>query len=93
MQNYRDGKTPLDEKHICPLQLTVIRRLISLYSNENETVLSPFAGIGSEGYESILNNRKFIGIELKESYYNEAIKNLERALREREMNEFSLFAV
>lgn len=93
LTNYRDGKMPLDEKHICPLQLTVIRRLISLYSNENETVLSPFAGIGSEGYESILNNRKFIGIELKESYYKEAIKNLERALREKEMHEFSLFAV
>jgi DNA modification methylase len=66
-----------DEKHICPLQLGVIKRLLYLYSNEGETVLSPFAGIGSEGYESLKAKRKFIGIELKESYFNQAIKNLD----------------
>ena len=65
-----------DEKHICPLQLEVIRRCLFLWSNQGDTVFSPFMGIGSEGYESIKMNRKFIGIELKESYYKQAIKNL-----------------
>ena len=68
-----------DEKHICPLQLGTIERCIKLYSNPGETVLSPFMGIGSEGYQSILLGRKFIGCELKESYFNVAIKNLEKA--------------
>jgi DNA modification methylase len=65
-----------DERHICPLQLEVIRRGLKLWSNPGDTVLSPFAGIGSEGYVSIEQGRKFIGIELKESYYKQAIANL-----------------
>ena len=72
-----------DEKHICPLQLEVIRRCLFLWSKEGDLVFSPFAGIGSEGYESIKNKREFIGIELKESYYRQAILNLEAAERER----------
>ena len=68
-----------DEKHICPLQLGVISRALYLWSNPNDIVLSPFAGIGSEGYVSLKLGRKFIGIELKESYYNQAVKNLEIA--------------
>ncbi len=59
-----------DEKHICPLQLDVIERLILLYSNEGETVFSPFGGIGSEGYQALKMGRKSISIELKESYFN-----------------------
>jgi DNA modification methylase len=79
-----------DEKHICPLQLEVIRRVIQLWSNPGDTVLSPFAGIGSEGYESVKAGRKFVGIELKESYYRQAVKNLQRA--EVEMNERTLLS-
>lgn len=65
-----------DERHICPLQLEVIERAISLWTNPNDVVLSPFAGVGSEGYVALRNKRKFIGIELKKEYYEQAIKNL-----------------
>lgn len=64
-----------DEKHICPLQLDVIERCIELWTNENDIVLSPFAGIGSEIYQALLMKRRGIGIELKTSYYNQAVKN------------------
>ena len=74
-----EGRDQKDEKHICPLQLETIERCVRLWSNPGETVLSPFAGIGSEGYASIKLSRKFIGIELKESYYKAALKNLRRA--------------
>lgn len=65
-----------DERHICPLQLGTIERCIRLYSNPGDIVLSPFAGIGSEGYEAIRWGRRFIGVELKRSYYDIAVKNL-----------------
>ena len=68
-----------DSRHICPLQLTVIRRAIELWSNPEDTVLSPFAGIGSEGYVSLEEGRRFVGIELKESYYRQACRNLDKA--------------
>ena len=68
-----------DERHICPLQLGVIRRGVELWTNPGDTVLSPFAGIGSEGYVSLQMGRRFIGFELKESYYRQACANLERA--------------
>lgn len=68
-----------DERHICPLQLEVIRRAIILWSNPKDLVLSPFAGIGSEGYVAIQNQRRFVGIELKESYYRQALANLKNA--------------
>ena len=71
-----------DERHICPLQLDVIERGVELWTNPNDTVLSPFAGIGSEGYVSIQKGRRFIGIELKESYYKQACANLRRAEQE-----------
>lgn len=64
-----------DEKHICPLQLDVIERCIELWTNENDIVFSPFAGIGSEIYQALKMNRRGIGIELKESYYNQAVAN------------------
>lgn len=66
---YRSGRDGNDEKHICPLQLDTIERIIHLYSNEGETVLSPFGGIGSEGFTAIKMNRKSVSIELKESYF------------------------
>jgi hypothetical protein len=68
-----------DERHICPLQLQVIERAINLWTNPGDIVLSPFAGIGSEGYVSIRTDRKFVGVELKESYYKQACLNLEEA--------------
>ncbi|WP_405289522.1 DNA-methyltransferase [Methanobrevibacter sp.] len=68
----RDEK---DEKHICPLQLDVIRRGINLWTNENDIVFTPFMGIGSEVYQALKMNRRGIGIELKESYYEQAVKN------------------
>lgn len=73
---YRSAREDKDERHICPLQLQVIHRGLQLWSKKGDVVLSPFAGIGSEGYESIKMGRKFIGIELKESYYNQAVRNL-----------------
>ncbi len=66
---YRSGRDGNDEKHICPLQLDTIERIIHLYSNEGETIFSPFGGIGSEGFCAIKMNRKSISIELKESYF------------------------
>jgi len=65
-----------DERHICPLQLDVIYRCLRLWSKEGDVVLSPFAGIGSEGFVAIQMKRKFIGIELKKSYWKFAIENL-----------------
>ena len=70
------GRDEADEKHICPLQLDTIERAITLWSNEGDTVLTPFLGIGSEVYEAVKLNRFGIGFELKESYFKEAIKNI-----------------
>ena len=81
----RDEK---DEKHICPLQLDVIERCIELYSNEGEVVLSPFGGIGSEIYQALKMKRKGIGIELKNTYYQQAVKNCKNA---EDFEELSLF--
>lgn len=65
-----------DERHICPLQLQVIHRALQLWTNPGDIVLSPFAGIGSEGYESIKLGRRFVGVELKESYWKQAVANM-----------------
>ena len=81
----KDGaREEQDERHICPLQLDVIERAIQLWSNPGDTVFSPFMGIGSEGYVAIKASRKFIGCELKKSYYDLAVKNLEKAAFEKE---------
>jgi hypothetical protein len=79
-----------DERHICPLQFQVIERGIELWTNPGDVVLSPFAGIGSEGYIAVKNGRRFIGIELKESYYKQACANLMNA--ENEGSQASLLA-
>lgn len=76
---YTHARTEKDERHICPLQLGVIRRGIELWSNEGDTVLSPFAGIGSEGYVALEEGRKFVGFELKPEYFEWACKNLAHA--------------
>ncbi len=68
-----------DEKHICPLQLDVIDRAIELWTKPGDAVFSPFAGIGSEGYCAVKAGRRFVGIELKEGYFNEAVRNLREA--------------
>lgn len=86
---YRSARENEDERHICPLQLEVIERAINLWTNENDVVLSPFMGIGSEGHVALKKGRKFIGIELKESYYNQAVKNL--AISDKEVKMPSLF--
>lgn len=79
--NVAEGRDEKDEKHVCPLQLGTIERCVRLWSNPGETVFSPFAGIGSEGYESLRHGRKFIGIELKPSYFAAARKNLDRIIK------------
>lgn len=73
---FKQSKDEEDEKHVHPLQLDVIDRCIILWSNVGETVLTPFMGVGSEVYSSVRLKRKGIGIELKESYYNQSVKNL-----------------
>ena len=79
-----------DEKHVCPLQLDTIERCLELWSNPGDTVLSPFAGIGSEVYCAVEAGRQGIGIELKESYFKQAVKNLESIKRNKKQQE--LFA-
>jgi len=73
---YQSAREDKDERHICPLQLEVIRRGLVLWSNPGDVVLSPFAGIGSEGFVALRDKRRFIGIELKRSYYEQAVRNL-----------------
>lgn len=76
---YRSAREHEDERHICPLQLEVIRRGIELWTNPGDIVLSPFAGIGSECYVAVDLGRRAIGIELKESYYRQAVANMKQA--------------
>lgn len=79
---YRSAREHDDEKHICPLQLEVIRRGIRLWTNPGDIVLSPFAGIGSEGYVAVQMQRRFVGAELKGSYYRQAVANLANAMKD-----------
>lgn len=72
----REARDSDDERHLCPLQLPVIERTVRLWSAEGETVLSPFAGIGSEGVGALRHGRRFVGVELKPSYYRVALRNL-----------------
>ncbi len=76
---FRSAREDNDERHICPLQLEVIQRAVELWTNPGDLVLSPFAGIGSEGHVAIQMGRKFVGVELKESYWSLAAKNLQAA--------------
>ena len=80
LQGFRNGRDENDEKHICPLQLDTIERLIHLYSNKGDTVFTPFMGIGSEVYQAVKMGRKGIGFELKESYFDLAKANLKHAI-------------
>lgn len=76
---YHEGRDADDEKHICPLQLGTIERCVKLYSNPGELVLTPFMGIGSEAYVAVKNGRRAVGIELKKSYFDLAVRNLKHA--------------
>jgi hypothetical protein len=77
--SHRVAREEADERHISPLQLTVIRRCVDLWSNPGDVVFSPFAGIGSAGYVAIEMGRRFVGAELKASYYRQAVANLRAA--------------
>ena len=79
--NVKIAKDNNDEKHLCPLQLDLIERSVIMWSNPGDVVLSPFMGVGSEGVVSVKLGRKFIGVELKDSYFNTACRNLEEAER------------
>lgn len=88
---FKDSKDEDDEKHVHPLQLDVIDRLVELYSNPGEVVLTPFAGVGSEVYSPVSMGRKAIGVELKESYYKQMVKNLmDVKIRFHQNNQISL---
>lgn len=88
--NVSEGRSEDDTKHICPLQLGVIDRLVRLYSNPGEVVFSPFGGIGSELYTALMLGRKAYGCELKPEYHAAAVKNCERAIASRTQAEQSL---
>lgn len=89
--NVSEGRGENDTKHICPLQLGVIDRLIRLYSNPGEVVFSPFTGIGSEGYTAVRLGRRFYGCELKDEYYAAAMNNLARARKAAKEESASIF--
>jgi DNA modification methylase len=78
---YKEARESEEEKHICPLQLDVIERCLTLWSNPADVILTPFMGIGSEVYGAIMAGRKAVGIELKSSYFRQAKRNLEEATK------------
>lgn len=89
---YRQARDPEDEKHVCPLQLDVIERCITLWTNPDDIVFTPFMGVGSEVYSAIINGRRAIGVELKPSYFNQAQKNIRHAAKYgRSMDQMGLF--
>ena len=89
---YQEARDHEDEKHMHPLQLDVIERAVVLWSNPGETVLTPFMGVGSEVAGAVMNGRKGLGIELKPSYYRQAVKNCAAALKAEVIEQAPLFA-
>jgi len=89
---HREAKEDCDEKHVHPLQLDVVERAVVLWSNPGEVVFTPFMGVGSEVYGAVLNDRKAVGIELKESYFRQAVLNCSEARLQREAEQEPLFA-
>jgi len=87
---YKEARDSEDERHVHPLQLDVIERATVLWSNEQETVLTPFMGVGSEVYGAVINQRRGMGVELKESYYRQAVRNVARALSDNTEDQFEL---
>ncbi len=90
---YKVARDDEDEKHVHPLQLDVIDRCLVLWSNPGENVLTPFMGIGSEVYGAVVNRRKGIGVELKETYYRQAVKNAAEAVHGQQVDQPTLFEV
>jgi DNA modification methylase len=88
---YKDCKDPEDEKHVHPLQLDVIERVVVLRSNPGEVVFTPFLGVGSEAYGALINGRKAIGIELKTAYYKQAVANCTEAENGNHVEQDSMF--
>lgn len=88
---YRESRDPEDERHVHPLQLDVIERVVVLRSNPGEVVLTPFMGVGSEAYGAVINGRRALGIELKPSYYRQAVANLEAGLATMAAQDATLF--
>jgi hypothetical protein len=89
--NTEEAKGPDDCRHICPLQLSIIDRLVRLFSNPGELVFSPFCGIGSEGFASLRRDRRFLGCEIKEEYHRAALANLARAVKIRDESQVMLW--
>jgi hypothetical protein len=89
---FREARDDEDEKHVHPLQLDVIDRIVTLRSNPGEVVYTPFMGVGSEVYGAVRAGRKGVGVELKESYFKQALKNLNAAVAERVAEQTPLFA-
>ena len=85
---YKSARDEKDERHLAPLQLKVIQRGIELWSNPGDTVLTPFMGIGSEAYMAVKMNRRAVGIELKDSYYRQAVANVKEATKQRQPDLF-----
>lgn len=81
----REARGPDDEKHLCPLQLPVIDRALVMWSNPGDQVFSPFMGIGSEGWQSLKRGRRFVGVELKDSYFRQAVQNLNAATAQQDL--------
>lgn len=90
---YKSARENKDERHICPLQLQVIERGIELWSNPGDTVLTPFMGIGSEAYMAVKMGRRAVGVELKDSYYRQAVANVRNALENVQMDMLSMEGV
>ena len=89
LQGWRNARENNDERHITPTQLTVIENYLNMYSNKGDTIFTPFMGIGSEVYQAIKMDRKGIGFELKESYFDLAKKNLKSIVEQK--NQLKLF--
>ena len=89
LQGWRNARENNDERHITPTQLTVIENYLNMYSNKGDTIFTPFMGIGSEVYQAIKMDRKGIGFELKESYFDLAKKNLKSIVEQK--NQLTLF--
>ena len=91
MLPFKESRETDEERHVHALQLDVIERVVVLRSNPGEIVLTPFMGVGSEVYGAVLNGRRGVGVELKASYYRQAVKNVRAALHEREREQAPLF--
>ena len=87
---YKSAREEQDERHICPLQLPVIQRGIELWSNPGDTVLTPFMGIGSEAYMAVKMGRRAVGVELKDRYYRQAVRNVKNALENMQTDLFDM---